>query len=79
MTDTTSQATMASLAPKQRVKKQIGGKKILRKRTAISKMVKKGTQPTKAISPAAKGQESAKNACKKTGENLIKSPENKEN
>ena len=70
---------MASMVPKQQVKKQTTSKKILKKRTAVSKMAKKGTQATKSISAATKGQKSAINAYIKTGENLINSPENKEN
>ena len=84
MTDTSSQITMASkdikMPSKMRVKKQLDGKKILRKQSKSSKMVKKGIQDSKSISLTKKCPDSAKMQSKKTGENYkIKSPENKEN
>ena len=63
-----------------RVRKQLEGKKILKKRTSTTKMIKKISKTAKTISQLPKAQESTKCASKKTGENLeIKSPENKEN
>ena len=54
---------------KMRVKKQLDGKKILRKQSKSSKMVKKGIQDSKSISLTKKCSDSAKMQSKKTGEN----------
>ena len=83
-TDTSSQITMASkntkMQSKLRIKKQLEGKKILKKTTKSTKMVKTGSQENKRILQSQKSLISAKNLPQKTGENLkINSPENKEN
>ena len=65
---------------KLRIKKQLEGKKILKKSAKSTKIVKTGSQENKRILQSQKSLISSKHQLQKTGENLkFDSPENKEN